>query len=291
MKLLTYEFEGSEYVGVLADDGGSVTKADFRDMNDLIMSGCTQEEIMAKCGGQPVPLETVKILAPIPHPMQDIIGVGENYKDHAAEMADYGRGASEEKKPVSYFGKHVNRAVAPGDPIEAHDDIDAHLDYEVELGVIIGKEARGVKAEDAFDYVFGYTVINDASARDMQFERGQFFYGKGLDNLTPMGPWIVTEDEMDRPPKLKLTCHVNGECRQNSSTEQFINGVAELIEDLSAGVTLKPGAIIATGTPAGVGFGTKPPRCLKPGDIVRSEVEGIGAIENPVVSTAQFMKK
>ena len=144
-----------------------------------------------------------------------------------------------------------------------------------------------MSAEEAFDYVFGYTVINDVSARNVQMGHSQFFFGKGLDGFTPIGPWIVTEDEFERPPKLDICTYVNGELRQKSNTEMLIRGVAELIEELSQGMTLKAGTIIATGTPAGVGMGFDPPKYMVPGDVVRCEIEGIGVLENPVKASKE----
>ena len=183
MKLVTFELNGKECVGIVSADEKQVSSTKYGSMLELIESG-----------EKPEPLETmdiseVKILAPIPHP--DIIGVGENYKDHAAEAAHL-RPEKPEQAKTQYFIKRVNRAVAPGDPIEAHEDIDCKLDYEVELAVVIGKGGRYIKAENAFDHVFGYTVLNDASGRQQQFDYARLCYGKGLDNLAPMGPWIVT---------------------------------------------------------------------------------------------------
>lgn len=274
MKLITYEYQGKELVGVLSEDEKFVCDTGACCMIGLIKSG----KVEAK--GEPVPLSDVKILAPIPHPIGDVVAVGVNYADHAEESA--GKDAGLVKALTPFFGKRVNRAVAPGDPIEAHEDMDEALDYEVELAVVIGKDARYVKAEDAYDYVFGYTIINDVSARNVQMDHAQFFFGKGLDDFTPIGPWIVTEEEFERPPKLDVKSYVNGELRQSSNTEKLIHGVPELIEELTRGITLKAGTIIATGTPAGVGFGFDPPRYMKPGDVVRCEVEGIGVLENPI---------
>ncbi len=284
MKLVTFELNGKECVGILSDDEKQVCATKYESMLELIKSGERPE------AGEAMDIGEVKILAPIPQPEQDIIAVGVNYKDHAEESAGHLDDCSEDKK-TTYFGKHVNRAVAPGDPIEAHEDIESDLDYEAEFGIVIGKEARYVKAEDAFDYVYGYTIVNDMSARSHQFSRSQYFYGKGLDNFTPMGPCIVTEDEFERPPKLAIKSFVNGELRQNSNTELLIDGVAALIEDLSKAITLRPGTVIATGTPAGVGLGFNPPKYMKPGDVVRCEIEGIGVLENPVVASAELFKK
>jgi len=279
MKFITYEYDGAERVGIVSADEKWVQDTGAESMIALIKTGKVQ------VASRPVPLDDVKILAPIPHPEGDVIGVGMNYKDHAEEAAKTSPELAKALTP--FFGKRVDRAVAPGDPIEAHEDMDPALDYEVELAVVIGKDARYVSAEDAFDYVFGYTVINDVSARNVQMGHSQFFFGKGLDGFTPIGPWIVTEDEFERPPKLDICSYVNGELRQKSNTGMLIRGVAELIEELSQGMTLKAGTIIATGTPAGVGMGFDPPKYMVPGDVVRCEIEGIGVLENPVKASKE----
>lgn len=172
--------------------------------------------------------------------------------------------------------------VAPFDYIESHSNIVKDLDYEAELAVVIGKKAYKVKAEDAEDYVFGYTIVNDVSARTIQLKHKQWYFGKSLDGFTPMGPSIVTADEFAFPPKLKLQCKVNGELRQNITTDRMIHTIPEVIEELSYGMTLLPGTIIVTGTPSGVGLALNPPKPLKSGDIVECIVEGIGKLSNEV---------
>jgi 2-keto-4-pentenoate hydratase/2-oxohepta-3-ene-1,7-dioic acid hydratase in catechol pathway len=156
------------------------------------------------------------------------------------------------------------------------------LDYECELGVIIGKDAKNVKTEDAAEYIFGYTIVNDVSARNLQTRHKQWYFGKSLDGFTPIGPCIVTADEIPFPPKLKITATVNGELRQDSATDLLITGIPEIIAELSSGMTLLPGTIIATGTPSGVGMGFDPPKFLKSGDVVECAVEGIGTLRNIV---------
>ena len=154
------------------------------------------------------------------------------------------------------------------------------LDYECELGVVIGKDAKNVKREDVQDYIFGYTIVNDVSARNLQTRHKQWYFGKSLDGFTPMGPCIVSADEIAVPPKQKISCRVNGEVRQDSSTANLITGITDIIVMLSEGMTLKAGTVIATGTPAGVGMGMKPPTFLKSGDVVECEIEGIGVLRN-----------
>ena len=285
MKLVTYRKDGAEHVGALTRDGGSVVTLPVPDMNTLIetMTLPQVRDAAEAAAGTAIPLEDVELLAPIPRPRQDIVCLGMNYMDHLKEAAQYDAGAFSKEKPVAvYFSKRVSQAVAPGGFIESHTGIVERLDYEVELGVILGKAARDVKAADAADYVFGYTVLNDVSARDLQTGHKQWYFGKSLDGFTPMGPCIVTADEIAFPPALAISSKVNGEPRQSSNTSLFINTISDVLEELTAGMTLLPGTIIATGTPAGVGMGFDPPKFLKPGDVVECSIEGIGTLRNPV---------
>ncbi len=181
-----------------------------------------------------------------------------------------------------YFSKRVGEAVPHGGVIPSHSGLVDSLDYEVELGVIIGKDAKNVSPDDAFDYVFGYTIVNDVSARNLQTRHKQWYFGKSLDGFFPMGPWIVTADEFEKPPVLGIRSRVNGELRQDSSTGLLIFGISHVVSELSQGMTLKAGTIIAMGTPAGVGMGFVPPKFLKPGDTVECEIDGIGVLSNMV---------
>ena len=287
MKLLTYRLDGTEAVGALSGDGKSVLPLPYPDMNTLIetasLSDLRSAADAAERVGASVPLERVELLAPIPRPRQDMICLGMNYRDHLEEAARYNADAFEKQKPVAvYFSKRVTEAVAPGGDIPRHANLVERLDYESELAVILGKTARGVKAEDAGNYVFGYTIINDVSARDVQTGHKQWYFGKSLDGFTPMGPWIVTADEISFPPALDIGSTVNGEVRQKSNTSLFLNSIPDVLEELSAGMTLLPGTIIATGTPAGVGMGFDPPKFLKVGDVVECTIQGIGSIRNTV---------
>lgn len=294
MKLITYSKDGQEFVGTITKCGENIIplKANgfnYTTMNDLI-DGISKEE-MEKLNGlisvgegvEIIPISSVEVLAPIPQPKQDIICLGINYMEHAVESVRYKKEAfdGDRKDPV-YFSKRVNRASADGDDIPSHSDIISTLDYEAELGVIIGKEACNVKKENAFDYVFGYTVINDVTARELQTKHKQWYFGKGLDGFTPMGPVIITADEISAPPVLTIKSWVNGELRQNSKTDLFIHDIPYMISELSQGMTLKAGTIISTGTPAGVGMGFVPPKFLVSGDVVECEIEGIGKISNKV---------
>lgn len=287
MKLVTYRHRDRELVGVLTADETAALPLPYSDMNTLIESASPAELLSAAQAaeslGASVPLSEVSLCAPIPRPRQDVICLGINYKAHADESTRYDASAFGGERPVPiYFSKRVSEAVAPEGFIESHPGLVQRLDYEVELAVIIGKSARNVKAADAKAHIFGYTILNDVSARLLQTTHKQWYFGKGLDGFTPMGPCIVTADETGFPPALSISSHVNGELRQNSTTDLLITSIAGIIEELSSGMTLLPGTIIATGTPAGVGMGFDPPRFLKPGDVVECAIEGIGTLRNTV---------
>jgi 2-keto-4-pentenoate hydratase/2-oxohepta-3-ene-1,7-dioic acid hydratase in catechol pathway len=225
-----------------------------------------------------IPIEEVTLLAPIPRPSKNIFCVGKNYADHAIEMGS----AEDIPEHVMVFTKAPTTVVGPNETVLNHHAVTETLDYEGELAVIIGKKGRAIKKEEALDYVFGYTIINDVTARDLQSRHKQFFIGKSLDTSCPMGPWIVHKSMIDNPNHLNIETKVNGEVRQNSNTMNFIFPIEEVIEVLSAGMTLEPGDIIATGTPAGVGKGFKPPKYLKPGDQIEIKIEKIGTLKNTI---------
>ena len=283
MKLVTYLKDHREWTGILADDGASVFPLPYPDMQSIIEA--PREALTAAAGTSigSIPLSEVTLLAPIPHPRQDVICLGINYHAHAEEAARYSAEAFTKERPIPiYFSKRVTEAVPPEGFIESHPGLVERLDYEVELAVIIGKTARAVKAEDAADYIFGYTVLNDVSARLLQTTHKQWYFGKSLDGFTPMGPCITTADEISFPPALKISARVNGELRQDATTDLLITGIPAIIEELSSGMTLLPGTIIATGTPAGVGMGFDPPKFLSPGDVVECSIEKIGTLRNTV---------
>ena len=287
MKLITYRFRDAEHVGALTGDGAHVAPLPFADMNALIGSASLAQlqslAAQAQEAGAVIPTDQVTLLAPIPRPRQDILCLGMNYKAHEAEAARYDADAFTKEKPVAvYFSKRVSEAVAPGGIIPRHAGLVEKLDYEVELAVILGRDARDVPAEKAADYIFGYTIVNDVSARDLQTGHKQWYFGKSLDGFTPMGPCIVTADEIAFPPALDISSTVNGEPRQHSNTRLFLTGIPALLEELTAGMTLLPGTIIATGTPAGVGMGFDPPKFLQSGDVVECTIQGIGTIRNTV---------
>ena len=286
MKLVTYQYDGIERVGALTPDGAAILPLPYPDMNTLIESASFADLLSAasaaESSGASVPAAEAVLLAPIPRPRQDIICLGMNYRDHLTEAANYDSAFAKERPVTVYFSKRVSQAVAPEGFIERHAGLTERLDYENELAVILGKTARDVKAADAADYIFGYTIVNDVSAREVQTSHKQFYFGKGLDGFTPMGPCITTADEIAFPSALRISPRVNGEPRQDSTTDLLITSIAGIIEELSSGMTLLPGTIIATGTPAGVGMGFDPPKFLKPGDVVECSIEGIGTLRNTV---------
>ena len=297
MRLVTYEVEHKGGLGVISRDGKWVyplrsLDMDYKTMQELI-EGISESEkqLLEYVSGQDpykirgaAPIEEVKFLAPIPNPKQDVICLGINYMAHAEESARYKKEAFGGERPYAiYFSKRVNQAVGDKEGIPRHANLVERLDYESELAVIIRKDAYCVSEKDAKDYIFGYTVINDVSARDVQTRHQQWYFGKSLDGFLPMGPCIVSADEIAYPPKLPIRSYVNGELRQNSNTELLIFDIDHVISELSQGMTLQAGTIIAMGTPAGVGMGFEPPKFLKTGDVVTCEIEGIGQITNPIV--------
>lgn len=225
-----------------------------------------------------IPMEDVKVLAPIPRPSKNIFCVGKNYAEHAIELGS----EADIPEHVMVFTKAPTTVIGSGEMILNHHSLTEELDYEGELAVVIGKKGREIKEEDALKHVFGYTIINDVTARDLQSRHKQFFIGKSLDTTCPMGPFIVHHSAIANPNKLNIQTKVNGEIRQDSNTENFIFPLESVISVLSKGMTLEPGDIIATGTPAGVGKGFRPPRYLKPGDQVEITIEQIGTLKNIV---------
>lgn len=293
MKFITYKYDNKEQVGILNRSELGIypiktLNVNYKTMNDLIENISDEEmnllkSALEKDSDEVLSINDVHKMAPIPNPKQDIICLGINYMAHAVESARYKKEAFGGDRPYAvYFSKRVSAATADGDYIPSYPEIVDSLDYEAELAVIIKKDAKNVAKEDAYDYVFGYTVMNDVSARNLQTRHKQWYFGKSLDGFTPMGPCIVTKDAFVNPPVLKICSRVNGELRQNSTTDLMITSIEDVIHELSQGVTLKAGTIIAMGTPAGVGMGFEPPKFLKAGDIVECEIEGIGSLKNIV---------
>ncbi|MBB6285203.1 fumarylacetoacetate hydrolase family protein [Geobacillus subterraneus] len=223
-------------------------------------------------------LGDVRLLAPIPRPAKNVFCIGKNYVDHALELGD----AADVPKHVIVFSKTPTTVIGHEETILRHADVTDEVDYEGELALIIGKKGRAIRREEALDYVFGYTIINDVTARDLQERHQQYLLGKSLDTFCPMGPWIVPSQLIPNPNDLRIETRVNGEVRQQASTKQLIFPIESIIETISKGITLEPGDIIATGTPAGVGKGMRPPRFLQTGDVVEVTIEGIGTLRNKV---------
>lgn len=289
---LTSILEHIEHIGFLADGDKKVVPFEnigvkAKTVNDLIDNYSLEElvNIVKSCGKniEAIDLEKVKLCAPIPRPKQDVICLGINYLAHAEESARYKKEVFERERvyPI-YFSKRVNLAVADGDSVDSHRDMFENLDYEAELAVIIGKTSKNLTKENAKSHIFGYTILNDISAREIQTRHKQWYFGKSLDKFTPMGPCILTADEVQYPPALNIKSYVNGKLRQNSNTNLLINDIDYILCELTQGITLLPGTIISTGTPAGVGMGFEPPKFLKPGDEVCCEIEGIGKLVNPI---------
>ncbi|WP_086256168.1 fumarylacetoacetate hydrolase family protein [Campylobacter vicugnae] len=287
MRLITYKKDGIVKLGVLSANNGvidiSTAGIDKKDMNDLIITLTHTErqileDLSLKSGGEPY--ESIEKLPPILFPLQDIICLGINYMEHAKESYRFKKIEFDGKRefPV-YFGKRANYILGDGAKFPSHSNITQTLDYEVELALIIGKDAYNVSIKDALEYVFGYTILNDISSRDIQNRYKQWYYGKSLDGSTLMGPWIETNLDISN---LKICSRINGELRQNANTADMIFDAAYVISDLSAGMTLKAGTIISLGTPSGVGMGFTPPKYLKKDDIVECEIEGIGILKNIV---------
>lgn len=288
MRLYTIEYDGQECVAVAQGKEQNLILLEnlgicVKDMNDLITRFTELEPEIKKSLKESevksLSSDGYKVLAPIPVPMQDVICLGVNYSEHIKEtapLADF-----TDKTDAVYFSKRVNRSNDPDGSIPVYDFVDS-LDYEVELGVVLKKDAFAVPVSEVDNYILGYTIINDVSARNIQLKHKQWYRGKSLDGYTPMGPCIVTTDEIGDAHDLTIECYVNGEKRQNSNTSYMITTVEEAISELSQGMTLKAGTIIATGTPGGVAMGMKTPKFLQKGDVVRCCIENIGELENRV---------
>lgn len=276
MKLVSFQNRNVDQAAILLENSILPLAGNMKDV-------ITHPELL-RAPMEALPLAAVQILAPIPRPDQDIICLGMNYAEHAEEAFGYSKQAfnSDRSVPV-FFSKRATHCQGSGEAIPAHRDLTDRLDYEAELAVIVGKDARNVSEEAAGEYIFGYTIINDVSARDLQTSHKQWYFGKSLDGFCPIGPCIVTRDEIAWPPALGISTFVNGELRQRSNTQLLIHGIAEIIRTLSSGMCLKAGTIIATGTPKGVAMGMEHPVFLNAGDKVVCEIEKIGRLENPVV--------
>jgi 2-keto-4-pentenoate hydratase/2-oxohepta-3-ene-1,7-dioic acid hydratase in catechol pathway len=284
--------EGSpdEIVDVVAAAGGSESTALPRDILGVIDAG---EEGLARVAGLASSalrgdsvrrLADLTVLPPLDPPRGNVLAIGRNYQKHAEEGA---RAMNEEVKPPTIFTKAITTIASAYDDIAIDASVSIKIDWEVELGVIIGRRGVNIQRQNALNHVFGYTVLNDVTARDIQNEwGGQFFKGKSMDGFCPVGPWVLTRDEVPDVQDLQLRLTVNGELKQNGNTTDMIYPVDAIIEWLSKGMTLLPGMLIATGTPDGVGFARTPPEFLQPGDVMETEVEGIGLLRNKVVAAS-----
>jgi 2-keto-4-pentenoate hydratase/2-oxohepta-3-ene-1,7-dioic acid hydratase in catechol pathway len=295
MRLATIEHQGAAKPAIMRADGSAILLEScdppFRgSLQDLVAAGeavlalAREALAAADTGAAVVPADAVRLLAPLPRPTKNVFCVGRNYAEHIAE----GERAQNIKIGVTevpvFFTKPPTAVIGPGAGIPVFADVSTSIDYEVELAIVIGKTGRDLRPEQVLEHIFGYTIVNDVSARDVQRRHGgQFFKGKALDGSCPMGPWIVTADEIADPGRLGIRLWVNGEKRQESTTAAMIFDIPTLIASLSAGLTLEAGDVIATGTPSGVGYAMDPPRFLRPGDVVTCEIDGIGRLENPVV--------
>ena len=275
MRYYTVLMDGEEKVATSVDGKSLYVLDGFNDMDVLIAAGGV---LAIPKDAKKINAEMVKLLSPIPRPRQDVLCLGINYTAHAEEAERFSKESFGGERPYPIFFSSQGTDA----PIPAYTGLVDSLDYECELGVVIGKDAKNVKREDVPDYIFGYTIVNDVSARNLQTRHKQWYFGKSLDGFTPMGPCIVSADEFAFPPKQRIACRVNGDLRQDSSTANLITGITDIIVMLSEGMTLKAGTVIATGTPAGVGMGMKPPTFLKPGDVVECEIEGIGVLRNHI---------
>lgn len=305
MKLVTYRISTATdgRLGVMHDNlvvdveglGQAFGQVFASSMLELIDQGPDALSILARAlaetdgqrpAGIAVPVENVRLLAPIPRPRKNIFGIGLNYVEHVAESAkSLDTSTDLPDKPV-LFTKPPTAVIANGDPIQHNANMTQMLDWEVELAVIIGKRATRISKNDAMSHVFGYSVINDVSARDNR-RAGQWIFSKGQDSYCPFGPAIVTADDIPDPHNLELWLTKNGEEKQRSNTKHLLFDIPTLIADISSGITLEPGDIIATGTPAGVGAGRDPQEWMWPGDVIECGVEGIGILRNPVVKIGE----
>ena len=296
MLLITFTEAHQARIGILDHQRGEVIDLSKvashmpQNMLDFIAQGTTALDIARAAltidEGR-IPLDRVQFLAPIPRPRRNIFCIGKNYREHVQELKDSGSACDDgdknaiPEKPI-FFTKATSSVIGPNEPIPAWLDPTESTDYEGELAVIIGTGGRGIKQDDAMQHVYGYTILNDVTSRCLQREHQQWFLGKSLDGFCPMGPAIITADAISDVNQLRVQTWVGNELRQDDIVASLIFDIPTLIETLSRTMTLEPGDIIATGTPAGVGMGFKPPRFLHKGDVVKIRIEPIGTLENPV---------
>lgn len=296
MRLVTFtpRAQGPQHLGLVRDgkevidlkSAGGAPPFDPADMLSLIAAGEPALQWLrdvASKARNAIPLDQVMLLAPIPRPRKNVFCVGWNYLEHFKEGAKARPHVQEMPAHPAFFSKAPTTVNGPYADVPAHQGVTAKLDWEVELGVIIGKGGINIREADAMAHIFGYTVVNDVSARDVQRQHGQqWFKGKSLDGHCPMGPWIATADEVANPQELDITCRVNGVTKQQSNTRHMYFKIPRIIAELSAGLTLEPGDIICSGTPAGVGHARTPPEFMQPGDVLETEIRGLGLLRNKI---------
>ena len=289
MRYACFQYAGARHVGLVSDDGQHVRP--FLISPEEARRG-VQVLVERGAAGMPMPalqeaamaLEDVRLEAPFPLPRRNIWCVGRNYHAHAKELKESvfkDNSAAVAAWPI-VFTKVPECVIGPADVVQIPHGVSEQIDYEAELLIIIGQGGKNIRAQDAMSHVWGYSIINDVTARDVQMRHQQWDLGKCFDTFCPMGPWAVTADALDGT-HVQVRCWVNGELRQDANTENLIFGIPTLIETISRGITLYPGDLIASGTPAGVGMGMKPPRYLQAGDSVRIDIEGLGVLENHLV--------
>ncbi len=289
MRLATFEYRGEQRIGVVQEQQIVDVSAAAGDMVAVVQGGegALKAVHAAASSGERLSLGQVRLLAPFPRPVKNILCLGVNYRAHADEAARAGaRATAEAPKYPIWFTKAVTSVCGPYDDIELNLGLSQKYDWEAELAVVIGRAGRHIPHDRAMEYVHSYTVFNDFSVRDFQLDHGgQWFMGKSLDRASPMGPWLVTADELGDPGKLRISCRINGVTKQNASTSELIFDVPTVIADISQILTLEPGDVISTGTPAGVALGRNPPEWLKPGDVMETQIERIGTLRNRMVAS------
>lgn len=288
MKLLMFKADGGRRLGALRPNAEDevVELPEFADLLALIDAGeaglAHARSTLSSASATSRRLANLEVLAPLDPPRGNVIAIGRNYQKHAEETAQ-----GSEPSPPTIFTKAITSLTEPFADIAIDASVSDRIDWEVELAVVIGGRGANIKRERALDHVFGFTVINDVTARDIQSDwGGQWFKGKSLDRTSPIGPWVVTRDEIEDPQALNLWLRVKGAVKQEGNTRDMIHPVDAIIEWASKGMTLLPGAMIATGTPDGVGFARTPPEFLKPGDVMETEIQGIGRMSNRIVSAS-----
>ena len=285
MRMASWQWGGRDHVGTVSADGREATPLAVADASRGVLpliQALARGEVLPSPSGARLPVEVIALRAPLPRPLRSLFCVGRNYRAHAAELAGtvFRQGVPSDDAWPIVFGKLPECVIGPRDVVQLPSpSVSVQIDYESELAVVIGRGGRDISRSRAMDHVFGYTIVNDVTARDVQMRHQQWDLGKSFDTFCPMGPWIVSADELDGRAT-RVRGWVNGALRQDGLTKDMIHDIPSLIETCSRGITLYPGDVIATGTPAGVGMGLTPPQWLKAGDIVRIEIDGIGVIEN-----------